>query len=166
MGNSEVGHITIGAGRTILQGTMRIDASLTDGSFAKLPEFNTTFTHIGNTGALHLFTLFGPGGVHASQIHLEKVLDTVPENTKVYLHLFMDGRDLAPTSALELLREFRANILTKHSNVSITTLSGRYFAMDRDNNYARVENAYRAIVGEISATPKTVEEIIEAIYAE
>ena len=101
MGNSEVGHMTIGAGRSVLQGTMRIDASLTDESFRKLPEYERTFNHIQKTkGALHLFTLFGPGGVHASHLHLEKTLKIIPTNSQVFLHLFTDGRDLPPVSAL------------------------------------------------------------------
>ena len=101
MGNSEVGHMTIGAGRSILQGTMRIDAILTDESFRKLPEYEKSFDHIQKTkGSLHLFTLFGPGGVHASEIHLGKTLKIIPTNTQVFLHIFTDGRDLPPLSAL------------------------------------------------------------------
>ena len=167
MGNSEVGHITIGAGRTVLQGTVRIDVALSDGSFAKLPEYNDTMKHIEATnGSLHLFTLFGPGGVHASAIHLEKTLAIIPENIPVFLHLFTDGRDLAPNSALELMKEFRANVLSRHSNVKIASLAGRYFAMDRDNNYSRLEKTFRTITGEFSATDKSAEEFITEIYTE
>lgn len=80
---------------------MKIDACLTDGSFTKLPEYEKSFSHIKETnGSLHIFTLFGNGGVHASQIHLEKALNIIPSNIEVYLHIFTDGRDLSPTSAL------------------------------------------------------------------
>ena len=157
--------MTIGAGRTILQGTVRIDAALSDGSFAKLPETIATFDHLSNHGGnLHLFTLFGPGGVHASSVHLEKTLSLIPSDVSVYLHLFTDGRDLAPTSALELLGDFRMNILSKHINVRIASLAGRYFAMDRDNNYSRIEGAYRTIVGGVSSVEKSAEEIIVDTY--
>lgn len=171
MGNSEVGHMTIGAGRTVLQGTMRIDASLTSGDFTKLPEFTKTLEHLrheqiaSRSRALHLFTLFGPGGVHASDKHLEKTLGLIPKEIPVFLHLFTDGRDLAPTSALEILKKFRSEILQNYENVSIASLSGRYFAMDRDNNYDRIEKAYKVITGDTEATTKSAEEVLAEVYA-
>ena len=167
MWNSEVGHMTIGAGRTILQWTMKIDACLTDGSFTKLPEYEKSFSHIKETnGSLHIFTLFGNGGVHASQIHLEKALNIIPSNIQVYLHIFTDGRDLSPTSALWILKEFRKDILSKHQNIHISTISGRYYAMDRDNNYNRIESAYNAITGNIQETPASPEDVIQWSYNE
>lgn len=119
---------------------MKIDESLSSGNFKNLPEFQSTFSHIQKTnGSLHLFTLFGSGGVHSSQIHLEKILKTIPSDTPIFLHLFTDGRDLAPTSALGILIDFRTRILSQYPNTKIASLAGRYFAMDRDNNYDRIE---------------------------
>ena len=167
MGNSEVGHITIGAGRTILQGTVKIDASLSSGAFAQLPEYSHTLNHIAkNNGSLHLLTLFGPGGVHASELHLKKILATLSKETPVFLHLFTDGRDLAPTSAQALLKEFEKTTLCACPHVKIASLSGRYFAMDRDNNYARVHEAYKALTGQTTVSHQSAQEVIAQAYSE
>ncbi len=104
--------------------------------------------------------------MHASAVHLEKTLAILPENISVFLHLFTDGRDLAPTSALELMKEFRANVLSRHPNVKIASLAGRYFAMDRDNNYSRMEKSFHTITGELPATEQSAEEVIAQMYTE
>ncbi len=165
MWNSEVGHMTIGAGRTVLQWTMRIDASLSSGVFRTLPEYDATIAHLSRTRwSLHLMTLCGSGWVHASQVHLEKILDSIPSSTRVFLHLFTDGRDLPPKSALGIISDIEDRILVWHPNVMIASLAGRYFAMDRDNNYARTEWVYRMLTGQGLSTDQSAREVIESMY--
>ena len=107
MGNSEVGHMTIGTGRIIKQNLVEIQDRIDDGSFAKLPEFIEGIKHCQEKGSnLHILQLFGPGGVHAMDTHLISLLPSIPEDITVYLHLFGDGRDLAPRSAAELMKTF------------------------------------------------------------
>lgn len=147
IGNSEVGHMTIWSGRVIPQSIVKIDDMLDDGSFWELEAFKSWLNHvIENISTLHLFTLFGPGWVHSSDTHLEKILKIIPENICVSLHLFWDWRDIAPKSMFEIFKNFEENILSKHKNVVVSSISGRYFAMDRDNNWERVQKAYNQIV--------------------
>ncbi len=123
MGNSEVGHMTIGSGRVIKQNLVEIEDMLDDGSFAKLPEFIAGIEHCKkNDSVLHLLQLFGPGGVHAMDSHLEKILKLIPNDITVSLHLFGDGRDLAPDSAYELMKAFEQS-LTKFPNVKISSFA-------------------------------------------
>ncbi len=146
MGNSEVGHMTIGSGRIIKQYLVEIDDMLDDGSFAKLPEFTAALQHCKkNNSTLHLLQLFGPGGVHAMDSHLKKILPLIPSDIAVSLHLFGDGRDLAPDSAYVLMKEFET-YLQAYPAVHISSLGGRYYGMDRDNNRDRIQKAYDEIV--------------------
>ena len=146
MGNSEVGHMTIGSWRIIKQNLVEIDDMLDDGSFAKLPEFKAGIVHCKeNNSTLHLIQLFWPGGVHAMDSHLKKILKIIPKDINVSLHLFGDGRDLAPNSMLELMIDFE-KFLTKFPNVKISSLAWRYFGMDRDNNRERIQKSYDEIV--------------------
>ena len=146
MGNSEVGHMTIGAWRVIKQNLVEIDDELDDGSFVKLPEFKAGIAHCKeNDSTLHLIQLFGPGGVHASDAHLKKILKIIPKDINVSLHLFGDGRDLAPNSMLNLMIDFE-KFLTKFPNVKISSLAWRYYGMDRDNNRERVQKSYDEIM--------------------
>jgi 2,3-bisphosphoglycerate-independent phosphoglycerate mutase len=166
MGNSEVGHMTIGAGRVIRQSLVKIDDSFASGDFAHIPAFEEWIEHVKkNNSTLHLFTLFGPGGVHAHSGHLERMLEILPSDIPVSLHIFTDGRDIAPTSFLELFRNFRANILAKHPNVTISSVAGRYYAMDRDTNWTRVQEAYDAIVFGKNTINIDIENYIEQSYA-
>ncbi len=146
MGNSEVGHMTIGAGRVIKQNLVEIDDMLDDGSFAKLPEFTQGIQHCKkNESTLHLIQLFGPGGVHAMDSHLKKIIKIIPKDITVSLHLLGDGRDLAPQGMGDLMKDFET-FLTKFPNVKISSLAGRYYGMDRDNNRERVQRSYDEIV--------------------
>lgn len=123
MGNSEVGHMTIGSGRIIKQYLVEIDDILDDGSFAQLPEFIAGIEHCKkNDSVLHLLQLFGPGGVHAMDSHLKKILKLIPSDITVSLHLFGDGRDLDPKSAYDLMVDFE-NFLEQYSNVKISSLA-------------------------------------------
>ncbi|MDD3262424.1 MAG: 2,3-bisphosphoglycerate-independent phosphoglycerate mutase [Candidatus Absconditabacteria bacterium] len=164
MGNSEVGHMTIGTGRIIKQNLVAIDDMLDDGSFAKLSEFQLGIEHCKkNKSNLHLLQLFGPGGVHAMDSHLKKILPLIPEDINVFLHLFGDGRDLGPRSAAEYMQEFET-YLQQFPNVVIASLAGRYYAMDRDNNRERVQKAYDEIMFGQLQTNDTPSEYIFKSY--
>lgn len=144
MWNSEVGHLTLGAWRILKQSLVKIDDMFDDGSFEQIPSFQNMISHLINyESCLHVMGLFGPGWVHASQNHFEKFLKLIPSEVKVYLHLFGDGRDLAPKSMVEYLEPF---LSTLPENVQLATISGRYYAMDRDNNWDRVRQSYDVIM--------------------
>ena len=142
MGNSEVGHMTIGAGRVILQDLPRIDQSIQDGSLAQHPMLLEFINHLQKTeGACHLMGLLSPGGVHSHQHHMEAIANLLSESgIPVHIHAILDGRDTPPQSAYEYVKEFQNN-----TNLPIATIGGRYYAMDRDKRWDRIELAYRAI---------------------
>lgn len=154
-GNSEVGHLTIGAGKVIYQHFPRITLAIRDGSFFKNQELRQACEHAKkNRSALHLVGLLTQGSVHASFDHLEALLalakkEGVPE---VNLHLFTDGKDSAPKSAPELLEKLKAAI-KKNGVGAIASLSGRYFALDRDQHWDRTERVYRVLTGEGELAP-------------
>ena len=164
IGNSEVGHMTIGTGRIIKQNLVAIEDMLDDGSFAKIDEFKKWIDHCKkNNSNLHLLQLFGPWGVHAMDSHLKKILPLITEDVNVYLHLFGDGRDLDPRSAAWYMKEFEEYI-QKYPNVVISSLSGRYYAMDRDNNRERIQRSYDEIMfGQLQTNDKP-SEYIEKSY--
>lgn len=151
MGNSEVGHMTIGAGRIILQDLPRIDASLKKGGqdAGKNENLETNLQFIRfihalkkTGGACHVMGLLSPGGVHSHQSHIEAIVRLLTEqHIPVHVHAILDGRDTPPQSAYGYVKDFFAN--TRHS---LSTIGGRYFAMDRDNRWDRIEKAYQAIV--------------------
>ncbi len=155
MGGSEVGHMIIGAGRIIKQNLVVIDDMLDSWAFAKLPEFKTGIAHCKkNSSTLHLIQLFGPGGVHAMDSHLNKILKSIPKDITVAIHLFGDGRDLAPDSMLELMKKFEKYI-EQFPNVNISSLAWRYYGMDRDNNRERIQKAYDEITfGQLMTSDK------------
>jgi 2,3-bisphosphoglycerate-independent phosphoglycerate mutase len=147
MGNSEVGHMTIGAGRIIFQDLVRINLAIQSSELEENKYLQTLVRNLQNSDkTCHLLGLLSDGGVHSSFEHiifLAKFLSK--NNVKVALHAFLDGRDVAQKSAINYLEKFL--IATKDcSNVRITTISGRYFAMDRDHNWDRIQKAYEAIV--------------------
>jgi len=147
MGNSEVGHMNLGAGRVVMQDLPRIDKAIEDGSLAKSPvlaEFIAALKKSG--GTVHLMGLMSPGGVHSHQDHvaaLATMLDAA--GLPVRVHAFLDGRDTPPKSAIEYLDKFQQDI-ARAKDVGIATVSGRYYAMDRDKRWDRVEKAYRMLV--------------------
>ncbi len=147
MGNSEVGHTTIGAGQTIFTDLVRISESARKGEFDTNETLQRLFVHVKkNNSTLHLLGLIGPGGVHAHSDHLFEILATAKRAglTKVAIHAFTDGRDTSPQSAVEYLTEVENKV--KEIDLGfIATLSGRYFAMDRDNNWDRLTKAEEAI---------------------
>ncbi len=147
MGNSEVGHMTIGSGRILYQDLVKISLALEDGSLAENPALNET---VSRSRDMHVIGLMSDGGVHSHLKHilgLAKILKA--KGKRVWLHLITDGRDVSPTSAPEYLKEVE-KILDE--DIRIATIGGRFYTMDRDNRWERVEKGYRAIA---EATPKT-----------
>jgi 2,3-bisphosphoglycerate-independent phosphoglycerate mutase len=142
MGNSEVGHMTIGAGRVILQDLPRIDQSIEQGTLAQRAEWIDFVSALKKTkGACHVLGLLSPGGVHSHQLHIEALTKLLLQNDiPVHIHAILDGRDTPPQSAKKYLETFCSN--TKQS---LATIGGRYFAMDRDKRWDRIEKAYRGL---------------------
>jgi len=148
MGNSEVGHLNIGAGRVVYQPLTRITKSIQDGDFFENQALNVAIDNVKEQGsALHLMGLFSPGGVHSHTDHVKGLLQLAKKNDiqKVYLHCFLDGRDTPPQSAVGFIEEMEA-YMAKEEVGQIASLSGRYYAMDRDNRWERVEKAYNNLV--------------------
>ncbi|MCW8398808.1 2,3-bisphosphoglycerate-independent phosphoglycerate mutase [Legionella sp. PATHC038] len=147
MGNSEVGHMHIGAGRVIQQDFTRINESIKNGAFANNAIFREVITTLEkNNKSLHIMGLFSPGGVHSHEQHLFALLDLCAQKqfTSVYLHLFLDGRDTPPQSALASLERLNTE-LKIHPVAQICSISGRYYAMDRDNRWERIEPVYNLL---------------------
>ena len=163
MGNSEVGHMTIGAGRAIWMDLPRIDRAIAEGAFAKNPALVGFAARLRETGgAAHLIGLISPGGVHAHQRHIAAAARALADaGVPVRLHLFTDGRDTPPNSASAYLAEFRADL---GDAGEIATVTGRFFAMDRDKRWERVEAAWRAIVCGKGVGADTAEAAVAAAY--
>ena len=157
MGNSEVGHLNLGAGRVVHQDLSRINRAIKDGSFFKNEKFLMAINHAKeNNSALHIFGLVSTGGVHSSLNHLLALIDMAAQNglKKVYVHAFLDGRDTPPQSACTFLQPVEDE-LKKHRLPPVATIIGRYYIMDRDNRWDRVEKGYNALLlgeGEHAAT--------------
>ena len=147
MGNSEVGHLNMGAGRIVYQELTRITKSIEDGDFFENSGLMEAINNCKeNNSALHLFGLLSDGGVHSHNTHLYGLLELAKRNNinKVYVHAFLDGRDTAPTSG----KEFMTKLCDKMNEIGVgevATVIGRYYVMDRDNRWDRVELAYKAL---------------------
>lgn len=149
MGNSEVGHLNLGAGRVVMQDLVRISSAITDGSFFSNPALTGACRQAKkNDGTLHLMGLIGSGGVHAIDTHLYAILELAKREgvNRVAIHAFLDGRDTLPKSALGFMKELLDHIRKIGSPAKIASVSGRYYAMDRDQRWDRTGLAYRAIV--------------------
>lgn len=148
IGNSEVGHLNIGAGRIIYQSLTRIDKAIENGDLYKNKELSRVMDETKQAGkALHLLGLLSDGGVHSHIEHLLALIcmAKVKGLTKVYVHAFLDGRDVGPKTALEYIHELEDG-MAQIGVGKIATVSGRYYAMDRDKRWERVERAYKALV--------------------
>jgi len=144
MGNSEVGHVNIGAGRIVYQDLTKIDKAIADGEFNQNPALvHAVDAAIANNKAVHILGLASPGGVHSHDDQIVAMIEMAAKQgaTKIYLHAFLDGRDTPPRSAQATLEKFDATF-AKVGVGKTATLIGRYFAMDRDNRWDRVEEAY------------------------
>jgi 2,3-bisphosphoglycerate-independent phosphoglycerate mutase len=146
MGNSEVGHMNLGAGRVVMQDLPRIDQAVADGSLASDPELGAFVAKVkAKGGAVHLMGLLSPGGVHSHQDHMAALARILAEaDLKVWVHAFLDGRDTPPRSAEVYLQKFIADT-EPSGRVAFGTVSGRYYAMDRDKRWERVGLAYAAM---------------------
>ena len=157
MGNSEVGHLNIGAGRIVYQNLTRINKSIREADFFKDETLQRAIAHAKeHDSALHLMGLVSDGGVHSHIEHLFALLKLAKLNgiNKVFVHAFLDGRDVAPQSALDYIQQTET-IMAEVGVGKIASVSGRYYAMDRDKRWDRVEKAYRAIVYGIAPTAVT-----------
>lgn len=168
MGNSEVGHMTLGAGRVIYQNFTRINKAISDGDFFTNSAYtNAVDKAIANDKAVHIFGLLSDGGVHSHEDHMLAALKLAAERgaKKLYLHAFLDGRDTPPRSAESALSKAQAAL--KELGVGrIASVVGRFFALDRDNRWDRVEQAYNVMVnGEGLHTATSAQEALAAAYA-
>lgn len=166
MGNSEVGHMNIGAGRIVYQPLELINKSIEDNTFFENKELLKVINHTKeNKSRLHIMGLISDGGVHSHINHLLALLEMCKLNNveKLYLHLFTDGRDVSPTSAYSYISKIEEK-LTELKLGEIATISGRYYAMDRDNNYDRLKKSYDAIVNGIGFTDISIEKYINDSY--
>ena len=148
MGNSEVGHTNIGAGRIVYQELTRITKSISDGDFFENPEFSAAVQNCKkNNSALHLIGLLSDGGVHSHINHLAGLIEFAKRGglSEVYVHALMDGRDVSPVSGADYIAQIES-IMAEKGVGKVATVMGRYYAMDRDNRWERVEKAYSAMV--------------------
>ena len=168
MGNSEVGHMNIGAGRIVYQPLELINKAIDDKEFFRNEILKSVMSHVKeNESKLHIMGLISDGGVHSHINHLMALLDMCKmENiTNVYLHLFTDGRDVAPKSAYNYISKVEEK-LQELGFGTIASISGRYYAMDRDNNYDRLKKAYDVIVNDFGKVETSPKEYIEKSYNE
>jgi 2,3-bisphosphoglycerate-independent phosphoglycerate mutase len=160
MGNSEVGHMNIGAGRRVLQSFVRINTAIKDNSFFKTPELVALMKQVKKNGkSLHLMGLLSDGGVHSHISHLLTLIDMAKQNNieNLFIHPILDGRDTPPTSGIDFVRQLQ-DFLDKRKYGRIATIVGRYWAMDRDTRWDRVQKAYDLFtkgIGVIESDPVT-----------
>ena len=165
MGNSEVGHMSIGAGRVVLQDLPKIDAAVADGSLAELPALDRfAEALIASGGTAHVMGLLSPGGVHSHQNHMAAVAKALAlQGVPVAVHAFLDGRDTPPRSAEKFVEDFKYAVAGA-SPIRIATVTGRYYAMDRDKRWERTADAYATLVdgkGKLGAGQDSVAKAIE-----
>ena len=147
MGNSEVGHMNIGAGRIVYQSLTLINKAIKDGSFFTNLALNKAIEHVNkHNSKLHIFGLMSDGGVHSHIEHIFALLDLAKTHNvkEVYVHAFMDGRDVDPQTGVKFIAQLEEKC-KEVGNASLATISGRYYSMDRDKNLSRTDLAYRAI---------------------
>jgi 2,3-bisphosphoglycerate-independent phosphoglycerate mutase len=168
MGNSEVGHLNLGAGRPVLQDLPRIDVAIEDGTFFTRQALLSACRRARDRhGALHAVTLIGPGGVHANDRHLVALAQMAAREgvDQVAIHALLDGRDTPPSSGLSFAIDLERRLADAHPRATIVSVGGRYFAMDRDKRWERTEQGFDAIVhAEASHRFPTAEAAISAAY--
>jgi 2,3-bisphosphoglycerate-independent phosphoglycerate mutase len=165
MGNSEVGHMNIGAGRVVAQDLPRIDVAIEEGALAGRPVLQALIARArADGGALHIMGLLSPGGVHSHQDHIVALVKAAT-GVPVFIHAFLDGRDTPPKSARGFLEKFTGDIAGL-PGVRLATLAGRFYGMDRDKRWDRVERAYDAIVDASARRFADPFEALDASYAE
>lgn len=168
MGNSEVGHLNIGAGRVVYQDLVKINRACRTGSIAENPEVRAAFEYaVKNNAKVHFMGLLSDGGVHSEQEHLHKLFDIAADYgiaDRAYAHCFMDGRDTDPQSGKGFVAELEKHIA--HSGGHIATIIGRYYAMDRDKRWERIKIAYDALVEGVGHRTADLAGAVEESYAE
>lgn len=165
-GNTEVGHINLGAGQIVYQDLPRINSAISDGTFFTNPELLSIINETNRRrSTLHLLGLIGAGGVHANNEHLFALikLAALSQVTRLSLHLFTDGRDSPPTTARIYLNEISQHLRFHHLGI-IASVSGRYYAMDRDRRWDRTEKVYRCLTEGIGLTASTPEQAVAQAY--
>jgi 2,3-bisphosphoglycerate-independent phosphoglycerate mutase len=166
MGNSEVGHMNIGAGRVVYQDLVKINKAVAEGDLINNPVLKSAFTHAKESGKkVHFIGLVSDGGVHAHIYHLQGLCDAAKANgiEEAYIHAFTDGRDTDPKSGLKFLTDLVE--YTKASTGTIASVIGRYYAMDRDNRWERVSLAYQAMVKGEGEKSKDILSALKKSYA-
>src|SRR5579871_43891 len=166
MGNSDVGHLNLGAGRIVYQELQRINVAVRDGSFAKNEVLLGSIRYAkANNKAFHLLGLVSDGGVHSHINHLKAIVDICKNEglQKVYVHAFTDGRDTDPKSGLGFIKELQEHL--DKTVGKIATVSGRYYAMDRDKRWERVKLAYDALVNGVGEKAESAVEAVKKSYA-
>lgn len=167
-GNTETGHLNIGAGQIVYQDLPKINMSIADGSFFENPAFMGAVDHVRkNNSQMHLLGLVGSGGVHSNIEHLFALMRLMKQNnlTKVFLHLITDGRDSPPTSGLNYIAQVKQILASRVGVGTIATVMGRYWAMDRDRRWERTAKAYFALTRATGAVSHSAEEAIKNSYA-
>ncbi len=166
MGNSEVGHLNMGAGRIVYQELTRITKSIKDGDFFENEEFNYVCEQVKKSGKkLHLYGLLSDGGVHSHISHVYALVELAKKKglDNVYVHCFLDGRDVSPTSGADFIKTLQ-NKLDELSFGEIASVGGRYYVMDRDNRWERVQKAYDMMTAGIGETTENAEEYVRNSY--
>jgi 2,3-bisphosphoglycerate-independent phosphoglycerate mutase len=167
MGNSEVGHLNLGAGRPVLQDLPRIDAAIAGGSFFERPALvDACDRALATTGRLSIVGLIGPGGVHAHDRHLVALAELAARRgvAHVRVHALLDGRDTPPRSAIEFVPDLERRLAAVHRDARIASVGGRYYAMDRDKRWDRTEIGYDAIVHGVGERAPSAVAAVERAY--
>lgn len=167
MGNSEVGHMNIGAGRVVYQELTRITKNITDGEFFENVALNLAMDKaIENNSDVHLLGLLSDGGVHSHIDHVKALIKLAKEKKvrNVFLHAFLDGRDVSPTSGIDFIKDI-LDFMKEENFGKLATVSGRYYAMDRDNRWERVERAYDVMVRNEGEATTDIVKYIQDSYA-
>jgi len=165
MGNSEVGHLNLGAGRVVYQDIMRISKAVDDGGFFENEVLVEAVESVKKSGSLHLMGLLSPGGVHSLQKHLYALIDMAKQRgvERVSIHAILDGRDTPPRSGYSFLEELRGHLKSRGLG-RVVTVMGRYFCMDRDNRWDRVEKAFDAMTSGIGVRTVDYLQSLRASY--
>ena len=167
MGNSEVGHLNIGAGRVVEQWLVRISRELREGALTKFPGYSNFISNLKDDGKIHIFGLFSDGGIHSHIEHLKLLIENLTRDTNktICIHLITDGRDTEPMDAKNQYEKF-LEFLAPYKNVKVADITGRFYAMDRDKRWDRVKRAYDMYTKLDAPRISSIEEYLSKSYSE